>query len=599
MTSLDTIAPDELRTLLDDPLALDERDDGPVLIPKLPAQTFVRIARQLREENRLELLLPFATPDQLTSLLDLDGWTGDRINLPRAREWMHAIAESYTSGDRPRGALADLMYTMDPELWTMVVGAGMAVFEIAVDEDDSLDHAANALAHFRTWETPDGFFLVGVTDDEIGRAALRTLTHIYDDDLAEGRKICLAISALLPSQSEEDCLRWRSSRLADLGFVSWEEAMRLFRPLDHKAAVLRPAENFDYLGEPDALERPVEWSGPDLLRRVMAKLSPEQHGIRSREFLLLVNEVMAAQRLDPGDEALQGQAIDQTQATITLGLELLDSAAPTAAAQSDASEPAAVDTGSVDTGAVDTEAVDTGAVVLAERITALGLRQIFQVGYGALDKLRKAAQSLHTQGRVSLSSPGSLLDRPWGPAIETFCRLYPELPLPSTSRGTRALANLADVARATTLIAESAALANLTFAPEGYGVDPTWIGRIDEPEQLKLGDLIRTAIVHMHLPGSNTAFAPLTMDDVAWAAKNLLTADRLIPAVRADFSQRCGALGIGPQQETLAANLLTRLEAELASLEVDEDGNADLTRLRGFVTIQSVGVWLRTRHGEA
>ena len=42
-----------------------------------------------------------------------------------------------------------------------------------------------------------------------------------------------------------------------------------------------------------ALERFVEWSGPELLRRVMAKLAPMQHGIRSREFLLLVNEVMA------------------------------------------------------------------------------------------------------------------------------------------------------------------------------------------------------------------------------------------------------------------------------------------------------------------
>ncbi len=577
MTALDSIAPDELRTLVDDPLALDERDDGPVLIPLLPAQTFVRIARRLRDENRLELLLPFATADQLSSLLDLDGWVRDRVDLPRAREWLHAVAENYTKGDRPRGALVDLIYAMDPELWTLVIGAGMAVIDLAVDEDDARDHAAAALSHFRTWETPDGFFMVGVTDDELGRASLRTLTRIYDDSLAEGRKLCLAISALLPAQSEEDCLRWRSSRLADLGFVEWEEAMRLFRPRDHRAAVDSPAQDFAYLEPETGLERPVEWSGPDLLRRVMAKLPPVQHGVRSREFLLLVNEVMAAQRFDPGDEALQERAIDQTQATVTLGLELLNSAAPAAA---------------------DGEPDDRDAM-LAERLTALGLRSVFQVGYSALDKLRKAAQALHTQGRVSLSAPGSLLDRPWGPAIEAFCRWYPELPLPTTSRGTRALASLADVGRATTLIAEAGALANLAFAPAGYAVDPTWIGRIDEPERLKLGDLIRTAIVHAHLPGSATAFAPLTVDDVAWAAENLLAAGRLTPAVRGDFAQRCAELGIGPHQETLAANLLTRLEAELAALEADEDGNPDLTRLGGFVTIQNVGVWLRTHHGEA
>jgi len=573
MTALDTFAPDELRTLADDPVALEDRDDGPILIPLLPVQTFVRIARRLRDENRLELLLPFATPAQLTSLMDLDGWARDRIDLPRSREWMQAIAESYTRGDRPRGALIDLIYAMDPELWTLIVGVGMAVIEIPPDEDDARDLAAATLAHLRSWETPDGFFMVGVPDDEIGRAALRTLSRIYEDSLAEGRKLCLSIHALLPSQAEEECLRWRSGRLADLGFVEWEEAMKLFRPLDHRAAVETPAQDFDYLPE-DGVAAHVEWSGPDLLRRVMARLAPLEHGVRSREFLLLVNEVMAAQRFDPGDEDLQERAIVQTQATITLGLELLASAQP------------------------DEESDDLDAA-LAERVSALGLRQVFRVGYGALDKLRKTALALHQQGRVSLSEAGSLLDRPWGPSIEAFCRWYPELPLPSTSSGTRPLASLADVAKATTLVAEAGALALLTFAPNGYGVDAAWIGRLDEPERIKLGDLIRTAIVHAHLPGSATTFAPLTVDDVAWATEHLIERGRLIATVRRDFASRCAELGIGRHQEVLAQNLLTRLEAELLAVERDDDDRPVLPRLGGMVTIQSVGMWLQTTHGQA
>lgn len=577
MTALDTLAPDELQALLDDPTTLDDRDDGPVLIPALPVQTFVRIARRLRDESRLELLLPFATPAQLTSLLDLDAWIQDRIDVPRSREWLHAIAETYTRGDRPRGALVDLVYTMDPELWTLVTGLGMTVVELAVDEDDARDIAADFLGHLRTWETPDGFFMVGVNDDELGRASLRTLNRIYDDSLAEGRKMCLAIAALLASQAEEDCLRWRSGRLADLGFVGWEEAMRLFRPLDHRAAIVRDAQDVAAVPDDDALERVVDWSGPDLLKRVMASLPPLHHGVRSREFLLLVNEVMSAQRFDPGDETVQERAIHQTQATLTLGMELL------ASVRADASQS-------------ETMALEAQ---LAERVVALGLRQIFQVGYGALDKIRKAALTLHTQGRVSLSSAGSLLDRPWGPAVETFTRWYPELPLPNTSRGTRPLSSLGDVARATTLIAEAGALAMLTFDPRGYGVEAAWIGRLDEPERLKLGDLIRTAIVHAQLPGTTSSLAPLTVDDVAWAAENLLARGQLTTAVRTDFSARCAVLGIGVHQETLAANILTRIEAELAAVEVDEDGNPDLTRLGGFVTIQSVGMWLRTRHGDA
>jgi len=577
MSTLDTLANDELRTVLDDPLALDDLDNGPTLVALLPAQTFVRIARQLRDESRLDLLLPFATPDQLTSLLDLDGWTQERLDIARSREWIHAISEAYTHDDRPRGALVDLMYAMDPELWTLVVGVGMLVLELTPGEDDAIDLAGTAMAHLRTWETPDGFFMVGVPDDELGRAALRTLLRIYQDSLGEGRKLCLAIGGLLPSQTEEECLRWRAGRLADLGFVAWEEAMRLFRPVDHRAAAQRPAAEHPAAPPSDAVDTSFQWSGPDLLRRIMARLPAAQHGVRSREFLLLVNEVMAAQRFDPGDQKLQERAIGQTQATLTLSLELLASVHAEAAPINE----------------------DAREQFLADRIVALGLRQVFQVGYGALDKLRKAALSLHTQGRVSLSSPGSLLDRPWGPAVASFCRWYPELPLPNTSRGHRPLAHLADVTRATTLIAESGALAQLAFAAEGYGIDPAWLGRLDEPERVRLGDLVRTAIVHSNLPGQATAFAPLTPSDLQWAAANLVVSGRLTTSIRSEFAARCSALGVGPCQETLAANLLTRLEAELASLERDDDGNPVLTQLGGIVTIQSVSVWLKTRHGDA
>ena len=86
-----------------------------------------------------ELLLPFATADQLTSLLDLDGWTQERLDIARSREWIHAISEHYANDDRPRGSLVDLMYTMDPEMWTLVIGVGMLVLELAVDEDDARD----------------------------------------------------------------------------------------------------------------------------------------------------------------------------------------------------------------------------------------------------------------------------------------------------------------------------------------------------------------------------------------------------------------------------------------------------------------------------
>ncbi len=565
----DTLDDDELRLITDDPLVLDARDDGHVVIPRLPASTFVRIARRLRDEERLELLLPFATTEQLTSLLDLDGWSEDRLDVARGRTWLHAIAE-LAPANKPRGALADLIYEMDPELWTLALAAGTVVAQLPDDDDEARDRITYDLAALRTYETPDGFFLVGVPDGELGLRALAILRLIYEDDLAEGRKLCMAMRALLPSQAEEDLLRWRNGRLADLGFVHWEQAIKLLRPLDHRTAAQHDALNFDYLRQHEGLEPTVSWRGPDLLRRVMMQLPPAEHGVRSREFLLLVNEVMSAQRFDPGDETQQQRAIDQTQSTISLGLELLGSQAP---------------------------AGEEAEAFLAERVRAIGLRLLFRVGYGALDKVRTTALLLHREGRISLKSPGSLLDRPWGPAIAAFAGLYPELPR-NDGKGTRPLRGLPDVAQATLRVAQAAALARLAFDPEGYGIDPVWIDRTDEPARLRIGDLIRTAIVHARLPGASPSLAPLTPDDLAWARDHLVEGGELVDPVRRGFAQRCAALGIGEHQQILAENLLVRLKVELMGLEADADGRPDLRRTGGLLTVQQVGLWLRLRHGD-
>lgn len=555
---------DDLRAVLDDPLVLDRRDDADALVAGLPPASFVRVARQLRDEGRLELLLPRATPDQLVTLLDLDVWRGDRVDVGRARQWLLAIGECSVAADRPRGALVDLIHAMDPELWTLALFADTNIITLDLEDDASRDEALDQLAHLRTWETPDGFFIVGTPDDEAGRAVLRVLSRVYDDDLGYGRRLVLSIVAALPSEIEETLLRFRSGRLADLGFVEWQDATLLLRPLDHKVAATAVPRDFRWLGGDDAGAAMTVFRGSELLRRATARLPDAEHGLRAREFLLLVNEVIAAQRLPPGDDAVGERAIDQTTATLGLGLELL--------LQSRPGDP-------------------EPEVFLAERITAIGLRDVFRVGYGALDKLRRAAISLHRAMRVSTTHVGSLLDRPWGQALAALCRLYPELPLESTGSSTRPIRSLVDVARATERVAEAGALAALTYLPAGYGVDPSWIDRVDEPEKLTLGDLLRSAIVHSRLPGSRSTFAPLTPADLSWAHANLLSGGVLDDAVRRDFSARCDALGLGRYTTALADVVLARLRVELLGLELDGDV-PDLARTGGLVTLQSVSMWM-------
>ncbi|MCB9567731.1 MAG: hypothetical protein H6710_11060 [Myxococcales bacterium] len=567
-----TAALDELLELAArDPLILEEREDLDALVPEIPPQSFYQLARQLHDQGRLDLLFPHADPEQLTAVLDFGAWDGERLALLQLREWITAIVETYEGAAAPRGALARLIAAMDPEIWTATLLPGTAIHELDPDDDEARDQAMRAVEHLYTYETPDGFFVVAVPDDPYGRAAIRILDAVYHDDLALGRELVVSIRAAILAVIEEDLLRWRSGRLADLGFVPWEEAMKLLRPLSREQALARRADEAprgrDDEGEPrERLALPGE---AGLLRRVLDRLDPDEHGRRTREFLLLVNEVIAAQRLAPGVPEIAERALQQTRGSIELGLELLAGGRPEAIELDD---------------------------FLAERCVTLGLRDVFRVGYGALDRLREAALALHRSGQISIKSVGSLLDRPWGPAIAALIQRIPELPLEGSSAKTRPITSLRDVARATQLSAQAALLARLTFETEGMGIAPVWVNRVDEPERLHLGDLVRAALILEHLPGGRGQLAPLRADDLDAAASLLLGADRrLRPELAADLLGRCRALGADEAiARPLVDLLLQRLEVELAGLERDDEGAVDLTRVGGILTIQRVSVWLRT-----
>jgi hypothetical protein len=570
------IAIDELQQLVDDPLSLEARDDADALVPEMATQSFVQAALTLREEGRLELLLPHATAEQLTGLIDLDAWREDRVDVPRAREWLTNIVECMSTPDRARGELTRLMYAMDPEMWTFALIAATAIGELDPEDDGKRQLILEDMASLEIWETPDGLFVVGVPDQEIGRAALRVLRAVYDDSLDEGRRLVNSIKWSLPAEVEEQLLGWRRGRLADMGFPELEDAMRLFSPLSRSAVL--GSEQPDTVILVEGPEPPVVWArGSDLLRRVMSRLDDEEYGVRSREFLLLVNELIAAQRLEPGDLQARERALAQAQGTLNLAFELL---------------------------LADGEHAADAEGFLVDRVTTTGLRRLFRHGYSALAKLRTAAQTLHRHGGISIDRIASLLDRPWGPAVRTLGAWMPELPLGSKKNGTRPIRSAADLAEATRLVEGAAALTSLTFGSTGYAIDPIWLTRLDEPGKLKLGDLVRAAIVRNARaakggPTERERLLPLDLDDLAWAKAELLVrGGHLATYVREDFAARCSDVAATRSADALSENLLTRFEVELAAMDL-EDGKPDLTKVGGFLTIQQVGLWLKLRAGEA
>ncbi|HVI02933.1 MAG TPA: hypothetical protein VM869_29745, partial [Enhygromyxa sp.] len=114
--------------------------------------------------------------------------------------------------------------------------------------------------------------------------------------------------------------------------------------------------------------------------------------------------------------------------------------------------------------------------------------------------------------------------------------------------------------------------------------------------RIHLGDLVRTAIVCVARGETiEGGLRPLGADDLEWARDNLLD-DRMRPnqQLRDLLLERAEAAGVGERGEALADILLPRLAVELVGLEAREDETIDLTKVSGVLTIQHVGVWLKT-----
>ena len=73
------------------------------------------------------------------------------MDIRRARVWLNAIAH-YSVDGQPRGALADLVYEMDPELWTVALSAGTVVVDLSPDDDQARDEAMARMVD--AWSAP-------------------------------------------------------------------------------------------------------------------------------------------------------------------------------------------------------------------------------------------------------------------------------------------------------------------------------------------------------------------------------------------------------------------------------------------------------------
>jgi hypothetical protein len=410
---------------------------GVALVPTLPAQDLYLTLKEVGLPDALELV-HLSSPAQFKCFIDLDAWRGDRVDPLAVLTWMRAARTDHDS-DRYRKKLAAL----DMELLELLLRSTLKVHALDEQEDPEVSGP--------TYRSPEGRYLLEFKVEGADYAGARALLDdLYSENPLTAVRLIEAVRWEMPSELEEIALRWRTGRLADLGFPDLEEALSYFAYLDPDVAL-------------PALDRAPPVQGAFLLSRweptgrfldeVIAHLSDDAREVVERQLVTVLNAVMVAERVDPGELNDLKRVVDQVRDTLSLGLEHASKRDP------------------------------VGAAAL---LAAAPLKRIFQVGASLALRLKFRADRLMRSGKASfsVSKDVPLFDAPLSEVILALRRKRPlyaaELDTPGAEP--RRFREKADLARVEQALENAEKLAEVM---DRLGLSPQAVAQAVESGDLK------------------------------------------------------------------------------------------------------------------
>ena len=218
------------------------------------------------------------TAEQVQGALDLAIWDRDQISTERADELLALLL-------RQRARIYDLSLEEPP------------------DEPEGI-----------LFDTPDRLFTLELLGDEqTQRTTQHLVENLYRADQFMMRRLLVGMRSEIDVELEETALRWRSGRMADLGFVDFYQALEVYRELDPASVHLEPG--------PVASTRPPDESAADSHLRLPVVMADRLAGatpfaravagltsaaeVADLHFALvaLCNRVLSADRVSPGDDS--------------------------------------------------------------------------------------------------------------------------------------------------------------------------------------------------------------------------------------------------------------------------------------------------------
>jgi len=203
--------------VLDRILSVDNPKD---LVQSLPNEDFFWLIKKIGEEDCLPLL-ELASVDQWQYVFDLEVWQKDQLDFSQTARWLKHLEEA----DCRR--LVHWLYNEGQPLVFLYFFKSLEVLVIN-PEGESIDIPPG-------FQSLDGTFYFRVPDPEYRESLEHILRTMAEEDLNRYQALLLNLAGVIPAESEESMYRMRNVRLAEHGFLPFEEAISIYAHLDPTA----------------------------------------------------------------------------------------------------------------------------------------------------------------------------------------------------------------------------------------------------------------------------------------------------------------------------------------------------------------------------
>lgn len=304
-------------------------------------------------------VLAEASFSQWEHILDMEVWEKDQLDTTSMTLWISRFLSA-----APERFMYFIYRERKPEIYQYLYHTADITYLEHDQDPGTLDN---------DFETKDDVFYyktLPAGDPEMEKVHKEVadgfLDILSDYDIEFFRNILTEAKGMLPAENEEDAFRQRNVRLAEKGFLPFDEAATLFSPLSPEAVKQKPVKkNHVWHDEfaPASLYPVQMLKEADLFARILMEIQDEQ--ILSRlqtELAAVCNKMISAEDWKIKERTPLQYVVKRATGGIIIGLDLL-----------------------VEKGG------QNDVKKYAELVSRYPLEYIFRAGYGAILSLRKQA----------------------------------------------------------------------------------------------------------------------------------------------------------------------------------------------------------------